>query len=262
MNNSSVFDVYPQFVTLRGKVPDEIVEREVAPKATQFAEISPAARQHIPTVPLANVFPAEIEEGKIQLQHFLGQWGNISVEEVCKIALICSWLRPKTIFEFGTYNGMTTLQLALNSPPDCIVHTLDLDPLSPETAALDVGEIDGFLARKQGAFGLPVGGYFASRPLATKVRQLLGNSLAFDFSPYHHAMDMIFVDAGHTYECVKSDTSAALRMIRPGGVILWHDYMQLLHPDVTRHLVECSLAGYRIFHLRGTHLAVYYHNPK
>ena len=32
------------------------------------------------------------------------------------------------------------------------------------------------------------------------------------------------MDAGHAYELVRSDSEKALEMVRPGGVILWHDY--------------------------------------
>ena len=34
----------------------------------------------------------------------------------------------------------------------------------------------------------------------------------------------MLVDAGHEYEFVKADTETALRLIRPGGTILWDDY--------------------------------------
>jgi len=71
-------------------------------------------------------------------------------------------------------------------------------------------------------------------------------------------MDVVFVDAGHTYPYVKSDTENALSMLRPGGVILWHDYLQVLHPDVTQCLYEYRLAGLPIYHLRGTTLALHY----
>jgi predicted O-methyltransferase YrrM len=68
-------------------------------------------------------------------------------------------------------------------------------------------------------------------------------------------MDIVFVDAGHTYAYIKSDTENALKMVRPGGVVLWHDYMQVLHPDVTRYLYELS-HHHEIYHLRSTNLAL------
>ena len=43
----------------------------------------------------------EIERGAIRLENCLGHWGNVSVESVCKIALITRWLRPRRILEIG-----------------------------------------------------------------------------------------------------------------------------------------------------------------
>jgi hypothetical protein len=37
-------------------------------------------------------------------------------------------------------------------------------------------------------------------------------------------MDLVLVDASHTYQAVFSDSMNAFRMIKAGGVILWHDY--------------------------------------
>jgi predicted O-methyltransferase YrrM len=253
----SIFELFPELRSLRGKVPDDVIERELRPKAARFAQLSQAARKRIPIVLLSEVLPAEAERAPVRMQRFLGQWGNVSVEEVCKLALICSWQQPRAVFEIGTYNGMTTLQLALNSSAESVVYTLDVTPGSPETAKLEVGGIDGFLAQKMGAFKVRVGEYFQGHPAAGKIRQFLGDSLAFDFSPYRNAIDLVFIDAGHTYRYVKSDTENALRMIRPGGTILWHDYMQVLHPDVTGCLLECVERGMDIRQLKGTHLAIY-----
>ena len=70
-------------------------------------------------------------------------------------------------------------------------------------------------------------------------------------------MDMIFVDADHTYPSVINDTGKALRMLRkdePGKVILWHDSRQ--RSDVERGILElCDLKkdspyqGYDVGHL-------------
>jgi predicted O-methyltransferase YrrM len=251
--SGSVFDRYPQLTTLRGKVPDDTIEREVGPKAVEFESYRLRAEQRIPTARLCDVFPAELEMGKITLEHFLGQWGNISVEELCKICLIAAWLKPQGIFEFGTYNGMTTLQLALNSPPNCRIYTLDVSPEVPLN--LDIGEIDRHLAQKVGVFHFDVGHYFQGSACESKITQIWGDSTQVDLSEYNGRMDLVFVDAGHTYTYVKSDTQKAFQMVRAGGVVVWHDYLQVLHPDVTKYLGELS-ENYRIYHLRGTNLAL------
>jgi hypothetical protein len=50
----------------------------------------------------------------------------------------------------------------------------------------------------------------------------------FDITPYRGQADFIFVDGDHNYEGVKVDSLKAIEMIKPRGVILWHDY----HPSV------------------------------
>jgi hypothetical protein len=36
-------------------------------------------------------------------------------------------------------------------------------------------------------------------------------------------VDFCFIDAGHSYECVKNDTEKAFSVLNHGGVVLWHD---------------------------------------
>lgn len=246
---------YLQLENLRGKVPDDVLQRELGEKVPRFEALLPRARQVIRTVRLDEVFPAELEQGRIELERFLGQWGNVSVEEVCKIALIVRWLKPRAVFEFGTYNGMTTLQIALNAPDDCVLRTLDVPPQA--AAMLEVGEIDRHLAQKLGFFDVPIGGFFKGHRVEPRIQQLWGDSLAFDSSPFEGSIDLVYVDAGHTYPYVIADSLSAFRMVRPGGVILWHDCYQVLHPDVLQALCEFAEKGRQIHHLRGTCLAVY-----
>jgi hypothetical protein len=49
----------------------------------------------------------------------------------------------------------------------------------------------------------------------------------------------------------------ALKMLSPNGVILWHNYDDILCPDVTKYL--CELAdNITLFHLRNTALAIHW----
>ena len=257
---TSIFERYPHLNTLRGKIPEELLESDVLPKAQLLEAIKPHAERVIPTSLLSDVFPREVELERITIQNFLGQWGNVSVEEICKICLIVAWLRPGAIFEFGTYNGMTTLQMAMNAPADAAIYTLDVPP--ERVSGIKLGLTDGYVARKAGAFHVEIGHYFKDSTYASRITQLLGDSTKFDFSLYVNSMDLVYIDAGHAYECVKSDTENALRMLKPHGVILWHDYLSVLDPDVTQCLYEYAKGGLRIHHLRGTRLAVYYRNQQ
>ena len=80
--------------------------------------------------------------------------------------------------------------------------------------------------------------------------------MTFDFSPWEKTCDFVFVDANHSEPFVRKDTENTLKMIRPGGVILWHDYAPV-HPGVQKVLDEFSTT-YPIYHIEGTCLAVYF----
>ncbi len=251
----SVFDRYPQFLTLKGLVPDEVVEREIGSKAAEFERTLARARRVIPHVRLCDVFPPEIERGAIRLENFLGHWGNVSVESVCKIGLIIRWLRPRRILEIGTYNGMTTLQMALNAPPECTVYTLDLpvgqQPSVP-SSELDKYVAQSFLPR----FGTSTGSYFKGRT-DVRIVQLLGDSTTFGYNAWIDGpIDLVFIDGAHDYRTKKIDSENALRLLSPTGVILWDNFADVCCPEVTRYLLDLS-ADLRVSHLKGTLLAVH-----
>lgn len=126
-------------------------------------------------------------------------------------------LQPRAVFEIGTSQGRMTALIAMNTPESTLIHTLDLPPEAavPEHAS-DLHLIE--LARKE------LGITFRGTNWEARIRQLLGNSATFDFSPYYDAMDMVTIDGSHSFPFVLSDTRQAARMIRPGGVMLWHDY--------------------------------------
>lgn len=252
---NKIIERYPYIAKLRGKMPDEVLEKEFTFKMQEFETWLPLADTLIPTINLSELFSEEMEKSKITMENFLGQWGNVTLEELCKISLIVSYTKPRTIFEFGTFNGNTTLQMAMNSPRSCEIYTLDIPPV--EAAALNLDEIDQRVAQKTGAFQFQVGHYFKGTKFESKITQLWGDSAAFDFSPYYGQMEVVFIDAAHAYDYVKSDTENALRMLKPGGVILWHNYHDIIDPDVTKCLYEYAKSGLPIKHLRNTVLAAY-----
>jgi len=53
---------------------------------------------------------------------------------------------------------------------------------------------------------------------------------ARDFAP--QTIDLIFVDAAHTYEAVEADLAAWYQIVKPGGIFCGHDYRYI--PEVGR----------------------------
>lgn len=250
-----LFVKYPQLNNLRSLVPDELIYSEIGSRADEFESYLADAKQRIPTVNLNKVFPDELERGDIRLENFLGHWGNVSIEELCKICLIVKWLKPLRILEMGTYNGMTTLQMALNSPPENNVYTVDLPP--DVAGTIHLGKIDEMISKQFcNRFNTKIGSYFEGRR-DVHITQLWGETSKIDYDILGGSADLIFVDAAHDYANKRLDTEIAFNLVSPGGVILWHNYADICAPDVTRCLSEYAKTK-KIFHLRNTSLAVFF----
>nr|NGX27717.1 hypothetical protein [Chlamydiota bacterium] len=69
----------------------------------------------------------------VRLENFFSRNGNLSPYEVMAIAAIITEEKPKRLLEIGTFDGNTTLQMALNAPDDAIIHTIDLPTGKMET---------------------------------------------------------------------------------------------------------------------------------
>jgi len=72
-----------------------------------------------------------------------------------------------------------------------------------------------------------------------RIEQLFGNSLEFDFSPYERSIDFVFVDAAHDYPHGFADSRTALRLVSPGGVVLWHDFNERF-PGLVLGIIEAT----------------------
>ena len=160
--------------------------------------------------------------------------------ELLTVAAICRQRRPKRVLEIGTFTGATSLLIAMNVGQDDQIFSLDLPPT----------ESVGYVA----------GSSFVGTPYAHKITQLYGDSREFDFSPWYGTIDLVFIDANHTYPFVKADSDTAFKLLAPGGVVMWDDYIWLPeYPEcagVAEYLHDLSTHK-TCFQLRDTRLAVH-----
>lgn len=149
--------------------------------------------------------------------------GNVNLSELALLAKAAALVPPgQEIVEIGTFDGRTTLNLALNSAPTSSAFTLDLPATTETKFALPewereyVGQaIPGERFRKCAA---------PWREGAAKIVQLLGDSAAYDWSAHYGKAGLVFVDGAHSYEYALSDSEVAFRLAAPGAMIIWHDY--------------------------------------
>ncbi len=164
--------------------------------------------------------------------------------------------RARCIFEFGTCTGKTTHLLAANSPPEARVHTLTLPPGLETDYRAESGDdnLDTRIAHEE---SIHIHFLYEGTETETKVVQHFGDSKAFDTTFLEGQCDLIFIDGSHAYSYVISDSHKALDMIRPGGIVLWHDYRG---PRQTRGVYRALNELARdipLKHLRGTSLVAY-----
>ncbi|MBI1311332.1 hypothetical protein GC176_08495 [bacterium] len=201
-------------------------------------------RWKIPTTQLANVDSifAESELGvsfDCEVRFLGGQaTGTTSEQEGWILAVLSK--QARRLFEFGTCTGRTTWLWAANSPADARITTLTLSPDELATYRAEPGDSrsDTHNAQVESAFQQFL---YSDTDVEDKIEQLFGDSKDFDPEPYAESMDLIFVDGSHAYSYVLSDTEKALRMLKPGGLLLWHDYRGPFKAgDVFRALNELS----------------------
>jgi hypothetical protein len=164
--------------------------------------------------------------------------------------------RAKTLFEFGTCTGKTTYLWARNSPPDAHITTLTLAPDSQQEYACSPGD-DPAAAGTALAESRFTHFMYSGTEVEGKITQMYGDSKALDEAPFAGRCDLVFVDGSHAYSYVVSDSQKALQMVRPGGIVLWHDYdgPHWLR-DVYRALNELSKT-LPLVHIKGTRLVAY-----
>lgn len=186
-------------------------------------------RPTIPSRTAAALIPG-IQKMTVPLEISFQDW-NITPLELFYICCMAKATSPKTIFEFGTFDGCTTLHLA-RFCPQAEIHTLDLP--NPQSH-------------------FEVGGRFRQTPESSRIQCIRADSRQYNFKPFEGRMEFIFIDAGHDYECVASDTKNAIRMAAKDATILWHDYLSC---GGVKQAVDEIAKDHPVVHLMGTEIAV------
>lgn len=181
--------------------------------------------------------------------------GGTSDREAWVLAVLAKDAR--TLFEFGTATGRTAWLWAANAPAEARVHTLTLPPGGLEAYREAPGDSAAGTRRalEESAF---TRFRYTGTEVEDRIEQLFGDSKVFDEGPFVGRCDLVFVDGSHARSYVESDSEKALRMVAPGGIVLWHDYRRDRRSarDVCRVLNELG-ARYPLVRLAGTSLVAY-----
>jgi predicted O-methyltransferase YrrM len=170
---------------------------------------------------------------------------SILLEEALALGVLMQMCKASRAFEFGTHRGISSSQLAANLPEHGRLFTLDL-PRSDTRTRFTVDD-----AAEKEVANFAVKGDMIPEHLRKKVTFLEQDSALFDPTSYKESMDFVFIDGAHTIEYVANDSEKAWTMLKPGGIVAWHD-CRAQSPDVVKYLRSCKFYPRRI---RNTTLA-------
>jgi predicted O-methyltransferase YrrM len=177
--------------------------------------------------------------------------GNVSLDELAFMCALAHKNKPLIVLEIGTFDGNTTLQLALNTPPETKILTLDLPTATESKAGNDPAD-DKYIESSR-----RLSCRFLASTVSHKITQCYGDSTTYDFANFtgDGRPQFIFIDGGHSYQCVRNDSEKALAILDQNGIIVWHDYTAEW-PGVFTYLVELS-SKLPLVHIAGTSLVIH-----
>lgn len=124
--------------------------------------------------------------------------------EITGLIALAAGHRVRRLLEIGTAQGGTTLLLARAIPTTTWLVTVDLQPRHRRTLRFLAG--DGRTLHSLGG---------SSR--APAVRKQI------DILAAGEPLDLLFIDGDHSYEGARADYECYAHLVRPGGLIAWHD---------------------------------------
>jgi predicted O-methyltransferase YrrM len=162
-------------------------------------------------------------------------------ETAILLALIAS-VAPVVMLEFGVNRGITARHI-LNAVPT-IERYLGIDVPHDHRPPL---------ACQHGEVPAQAGEHALDDPrFELLLREHGSRDLVADDLP---ACDAAFIDGDHSYKAVLHDSALARARVRPGGIVVWHDYTNAA-VEVTPALDQLAADGWPIRRVDGTWLAL------
>lgn len=143
--------------------------------------------------------------------------------------------KANTIIEVGSWHGKSTRALADHTQG--VIYAVDHwngSLVERDTSHASAREMDGDHAYFE--FNRNLWDHVASGRVRTL--RMTGRNAARQLNELRVQADLIFIDAGHTYEEVKADIADFLPLLAPGGLLCGHDFDTPTWPGVTQAVRE------------------------
>ena len=209
---------------------NEFMHPPYALALAQLGELFPLARKVPPTAPTKALDQWRMEDDDAPIFQYLYQTHQ-----------------PRRHLEFGTWQGwgaslcmescaatVWTINLPDGeSKPDgtwAYGHRVtDTSNIPQDIVTLHTGEdaLGAIIYHRTDAGGY-IGHIYREKSLGKRACQVYCDSREWDTTNYPaDFFDSVLIDGGHQPEVVVSDTHKALQVLRPGGLIMWHDFCPL-----------------------------------
>lgn len=188
-------------------------------------------------------------EVEISISCLKSEMGDMPLIDLIALLSLVRQEKAEFVFEFGTWRGRTTLNLAKNIKKTGKVYTLDI-PLEKQPALSLAPEDYSYFKWSQKKL-------YQGTKEEQKIVEILEDSFLFNPEEFKEFFDLVFIDGSHSYEYVKNDTQKGLYMLKRKGVICWHDYE--VCGGVTKYLEELS-NFLEVYCFSGTSLCYYRKN--
>lgn len=204
-------------------------------------------RLKVPPLKLPSIPQASLDIRPIHCAEKLPKRYMNAGELEALVALVRS-VHPRCMVEIGTNTGRTARALLDNVPSLQRYIGIDVLPGYEFGCAVQSKEVP-----------LDPGHYANGDP---RFELLLPPRGSFDLAPADlGSCDVVFIDGDHSRRAVVHDTQLARQVLRPGGLIIWHDYHDLGTVDVREVLHEELQQGSSIAHIEGTWIAFQLQTP-
>ena len=192
---------------------------------------------------------------------------SLALPVVSKASLSVRYDQPRNARRFmnpGEIDVLVTLVRSVN--PKTVIETGVNEGLTAETLLREVPTIERYIG-----IDLPYGHIPTCYPQRLETPRQAGRAVlndprfelilrlrgSRDLTPDDLPLcDAMFIDGDHSKSGVQQDAMLARNLVKPGGIVVYHDYHKLDKvPGVREVLNELFSDGHLIFHVEGTWLA-------
>jgi hypothetical protein len=183
-------------------------------------------------------FTKPLEYPESSLNKSLKNW-KMEVDDSPIFRYIYRNFRPRRHLEFGTWQGTGVLYCL----EECEATVWTINLLKGEDQPdgkwtyndvfKDIKKLSQWAKKKKeggniwyqtDSYGF-IGRFYLDAGLGYRVCQIYCDSRQWDISNYPPGFfDSVLIDGGHQEDVVSSDTKKAIKLIRSGGLLMWHDY--------------------------------------